>query len=284
MMMTTHVESATGILSKVLLSRPDYLALKPINKIASDWLLKGEEIDVIKALKEHDQLIDIYKKNDVTVEVLKPTEHLSSMVFARDFGFCVKEGVVLGRFKEHIRRPETELYAEKLKSLGIPIIARCTEGYIEGGDFWQLDERTLAMGKLQRSNTQGIDNLRSQLEPYGYQIIEVAANPAYLHLDMIFNIVSEKTAVAYWDGLPDHFKMYLTSRGYDIIHIDEIGVFKHFANLQALGDGKIISLKSNVQVNEQLRLRGFTIYELDSTEILKTGGGPHCMTFPLERR
>lgn len=282
-MTTSYVNSATGTLKSVLLSRPDYLALKPINKIASDWLLKGEQIDTIKALKEHDELIDIYQKCGVKVEITKPAEDLTSMVFARDFGFCLKEGVVLGRFKEHIRRPETDLYASKLESLGIPIIARCTEGYIEGGDFWQLDEKTLAIGKLQRSNSKGIDNLRAQLEAYGYHIIVVESSPAYLHLDMIFNIVGERTAVAYWDGLPDHFKAYLKDREYDIVHIDEAGVFKHYANLQALGEGRIISLKSNVKVNDQLRLRGFTVYELDASEILKTGGGPHCMTFPISR-
>ena len=39
-----------------------------------------------------------------------------------------------------------------------------------------------------------------------YEIIEVEADPKYLHLDMIFNIVGDKTAVAYWEGLPKHFQ------------------------------------------------------------------------------
>jgi N-dimethylarginine dimethylaminohydrolase len=32
-----------------------------------------------------------------------------------------------------------------------------------------------------------------------------------------------------------------------------------------------------------LSKRGMDVIELDITEILKAGGGPHCMTFPLER-
>lgn len=279
----TYVKSATGVLKKVLLSRPDYLALAPINKIAADWMDKGISINVEKALKEHDELIEIYKKNGVEVEIQNPKEKLTSMVFARDFGFNLKEGYVLGKFKESIRQQESELYAAKMEAMGVPMIARCSEGVIEGGDFWQLDEKTLAIGQLQRSTPEGVENLRQQLEPYGYTIIEVESDPRYLHLDMIFNIVGDKTAVAYWEGLPKHFQEYLTKENYDIIHIEEEGVFKHFSNLQALGNKKVISLKANVDVNNQLRERGFEVFELNSTEILMTGGGPHCMTFPIFR-
>lgn len=280
----TFVESATGVLKKVLLCPPNYLALKPINKIAAEWMDKGEKIDIEIAMLEHQRLIDMYHSNGVEVEILEATKDLTSMVFARDFGFNLKEGAVIGRFKEEIRKEETDKYVAKLKSIGIPIIARCEEGVVEGGDFWQLDEKTLALGSLQRSNEVGINNLRKQLEPYGYEILTVKSNPDYLHLDMMFNIVDKKLAVTYYEGLPQFFQEYLKKENYDLIHIEEEGVYKHFCNLQALGNHRVISLKANVAVNEELRKRGMDVLELDSTEILKTGGGPHCMTFPLDRK
>ena len=100
---------------------------------------------------------------------------------------------------------------------------------------------------------------------------------------MMFNIVGDKTAVAYWEGLPEEFKGWLIENDYDIIPIEEKGIFDHFSNLQALGDKKVISLKNNVGVNRALRKRGYEVFELNCSEILKTGGGPHCMTFPLLR-
>lgn len=279
----THVISATGKLEKVLLSRPYYLELSPIDKISKDWINKGVAINKERAVKEHDELINIYKNNGVEVHIVEPIEGLSSMVYARDFGFNLKEGFVLGRFKEEIRQQESERYAAKLKELGVPMIANCTKGYIEGGDFWQLDEKTLAIGTLQRSDEEGIENIAKQLEAYGYKIIAVKSKDEYLHLDMIFNIVGEKLAVTYWDGLPKHFQDYLIENEFDIIKIEEQGVFKHFSNLQALGNKRVISLKANTDVNRQLRERGYEVFELDSTEILKAGGGPHCMTFPVKR-
>lgn len=278
-----HVVSASGVLKRVLLSRPDYLELTPIDTISISWIEKGEKIDVEKARKEHDELIRIYEGNGVKVDICEPRKPFVNMVFARDFGFNLKEGFVLGHFREPVRQRESEIYAKEMEKLGIPMIAKCTKGVIEGGDFWQLDEKTLAIGILQRSNEEGVMNIRKQLEPYGYKIMTIASDPKYLHLDMIFNIVAEKVAVTYWDGLPKHFQEYLKKEQYDIIKINEEGVFKHFSNLQALGNRKVISLKENIEVNQQLRAHGLEVFELDATEILKTGGGPHCMTFPVCR-
>jgi len=283
MVATTYVNSATGVLKKVLLCRPNYIDLAPIDKISEDWMKLGITIDRDKAMTEHQRLVDIYEANGVEVAYREPEDHLSSMVFARDFGFNLKEGVVIGKFAEPIRQQETALYIEKLEEMGIPIIAQCTEGIVEGGDFWQLDNKTLVIGKLRRSNAIGIENIRQQLATYGYEILEVDSDPRYLHLDMMFNIVGEKTAVAYWEGLPEDFRNYLTDHKYDIVKIEEAGIFKHFSNLQALGNKRVISLKANIEVNRQLGERGYQVFELDCEEILKTGGGPHCMTFPIYR-
>lgn len=278
-----YVCSVTGRLKQVLLCPPHYLSLTPINKIAINWLDKGELIDRNKCLLEHQQLIYFYENNGIKVSLLTPNEGLSSQLFTRDFAFMLKEGAVIGRFKEPIRQAETQHYKNKLMEMGIPIIASCSQGFIEGGDFWMLDEKTIVIGCLQRSNLVGIKNIRQQLIPLGYQVIAVEAPAKYLHLDMIFNMVDKKTAVTYWHALPKHFQNHLTENNYDLIKIAEHEVFLHFCNLQALGDKRVISLKKNVQVNKQLEARGFTVLKLDCSEILKAGGGPHCMTFPILR-
>ncbi|MCP4324858.1 MAG: nitrate reductase [Psychromonas sp.] len=278
-----YVCSATGKLKQVLLCPPDHLSLSPINKIACDWLNKGEGIDINRCLDEHNSLISFYESNDIKVSLLEASEGLSSQLFSRDFAFMLKEGAVIGYFKESVRQAETQLYKRKLEKIGVPIIATCTEGIIEGGDFWMLDDHTLAIGCLQRSNQKGINNIRKQLKPLGYQIVVVEAEAKYLHLDMIFNIVGEKLAVTYWQALPEHFQKYLIEQKYDLIKIAEHEVFLHYCNLQALGDKSVISLKNNKEVNKQLEIRGYTVLKLDCSEILKAGGGPHCMTFPLLR-
>ena len=75
----------------------------------------------------------------------------------------------------------------------------------------------------------------------------------------------------------------LAARDIEIIDVLEEAIYLHGCNLQALGDHRVLSLKRNAAVNEQLAARGMDVIELDITEILKAGGGPHCMTFPLLR-
>ncbi len=282
-MVINYVNSAFGKLQTVLLCSPKYLRLAPINKIALNYLNQGIQLDIQKCIDEHQQLVQFYLDNGIEVELSEASEGLSSQVFSRDFAFNLKEGVVLGRFKEEVRWPEIAAYEQQLKRLGIPVIAHCKEGVFEGGDCWLIDDKTIAVGCLQRSNELGINSVSKQLKALGYEVIAVPAHADYLHLDMIFNIVGYKTAVTCYEVLPESFRNKLHMLGFDLIKIPESGILKHQCNVQSLGEQRVISLKSNHLVNTELRMRGYKVFELDCSEILKAGGGPHCMTFPLFR-
>ena len=189
----------------------------------------------------------------------------------------------MGHFREPCRRAESAIYEAKLKEEGVPIIARCSAGNFEGGDFWFLDDYTLAIGVVDRTNWDAIANIREQMEKFGYNVIGVPCPPENLHLDMCFNIVADKFCVAATDQLPYTFLKMLKKRGFEIIDVPSELVFRHGCNVQALGNEKVMVVKNNVSVNEKLRALGLKLVEVDLVEILKAGGGPHCMTFPLIR-
>lgn len=275
-----YVKNGTGVLKKVLVSRPSFLKAAPINEIARKW---GLELDVKKMEEEHKAFVKAYEDNGVEVVFLEPDKERPNSVFSRDFGGCVKEGYILGRFKEPIRFKEYTDYKAKMKELGIPAIVECKEGLFEGGDFAFLNENTIALGMVERTNQKGFEEIRDGLKKYGYEVIPVPCKSEYLHLDMCFNLVDDHIAVAYKEGLPEEFLKRLEELKIDIIPVEEQAIFEHGCNLQALGNRRVISLKRNTYVNEELRKRGMEVIELDITEILKAGGGPHCMTFPLVR-
>ena len=54
-------------------------------------------------------------------------------------------------------------------------------------------------------------------------------------------------------------------------------------NVLALGYGKILSFKQNVILNKKLRGLGFEALDPSLGENTKDGGGPHCLTFEVER-
>ena len=226
------VKNGTGVLKKVLVSRPSYLKLAPINEIAKKW--EKTTLDIKKMEAEHKLFTDAYAKAGVTVEYLDADEERPNSVFVRDFGGCVKEGCVLGNFKLPLRYKEHVDYEKRLEELGVPIIARVTEGLFEGGDFAFLNENTIAIGMADRTNEKGVEEIRSQLTAYGYQVMGVPLLAEYLHFDMCFNLVDDHLAVAYEEGLPEEFRTYLKKSEIKVISVPEAAIFEHGCNLQAL--------------------------------------------------
>lgn len=275
------VKNGTGVLKKVLLSKPNFLKPAPINVIADKW--KDSVLDKEKMQKEHQLLVDTYIANGVEVEFLEADKDMPNAVFSRDFGGCVKEGYILGRFTRDIRFKEHEEYRKRMNELKVPMIASCKEGYFEGGDFAFLNEKTIAIGMMDRTDEKGIEEIQADLDKYGYKIIPVKAKKEYLHLDMCFNLVTDNLAVAYVEGLPQNFIDELEKLEIELISVSEDKIFDHGCNVQSLGNNKVIALKKNSETNEIMKKKGIEVIELDITEILKAGGGPHCMTFPLNR-
>lgn len=277
------VSNATNTLKKVIVCSPKYYVFNAINEITKSWMEKGaaEENDLM--VKEWNYLIDAYQANGVEVVEVEAHKELEVQTFARDFGAMVKEGAIIGKFRHPARQREAAIYEAKLKELGVPIVARCNAGCFEGGDFWMIDDHTLAFGLVDRTDAAGVANLQDQLSKYGYTVVGVPCPPANLHLDMVFNIVAEKVCIAAVDQLPYNFLQMLKRRNFTIINVDSELVFKHGCNVQALGDGKVMAIKNNKVVNDQMRALGLDIIELELEQILKGGGGPHCMTYPVER-
>lgn len=281
--MKTYVNNATGVLKKVLLCPPTYFEFEPINVITEDWINKGQKVNREVCLREHDELVQAYRENGVEVVLMNPKPGLTYEVFARDFGGCVAEGFIMGKFREPCRAGETAEYEKMMKKLGIPCIARCTTGGFEGGDFWMLDDYTIAHGIIARTDQAGFDNVSDQMRELGYNMVGIHCLRQNLHLDMCFNIVADHVAVICKDALPDYFLKMLKKRNFTLVETNQEGVFRHYSNLQCLGNDRVISFCNNKAVNEQLKALGITVIELELEEILKGGGGPHCMTFPLER-
>lgn len=277
------VPNATGRLRKVLLCQPKYFHFQPINEITKGVLAKGETADLEAFKREHNELVQAYQENGVEVEFVDPIDGLDYMVYARDFGACLAEGAIIGSFREPIRQDEELYYERRLRELGVPIIGKVTRGAFEGGDFWMLDEATVVHGVVARTNWEGLRNAAEILEPLGYTVRGIQLSSQNLHLDMAFNIVAPGVAVCAVEQMPDFFLRMLKKRKFELIEVPSEGVFKHHCNIQAIGDGRVITFAGNTKVNEKLRALGLEVITPEITEILKGGGGPHCMTFPLLR-
>ena len=277
------VLSSTGRLRKVLLCPPTHFSFQPINEITRGVLARGEVADLEALAREHRELVEAYRAAGVEVELIDPVAELSYMVYARDFGACLAEGVLVGSFREPVRQGEEVHYERKVRELGLPVIGRISRGAFEGGDFWFLDEATIAHGVVARTSWEGVRSAAEILEPLGYTVTGVQLASKNLHLDMAFNIVAPGVAVCAVDQMPESFLRMLKKRRFELIEVPGEGVFKHHCNVQCLGDGRVLTFAGNTAVNAKLTALGLEVITPELTQILKGGGGPHCMTFPLVR-
>ena len=279
----SYVQNSTNVLKKVLLCPPDYFEFEPINVITEGWLKKGARADKRACMQEHANFAQAYRENGVEVVMMAPQPELPYEVFARDFGACAADGFIMGAFREPCRTGETAAYESKMRELGIPCVARCTSGAFEGGDFWLIDDYTIAHGVIARTDWAGFESVKRQMREFGYAMVGVPCSRRNLHLDMCFNIVAEQTAVVCSAALPESFLAMLKRRSFTLIDVPQEGVFLHHCNVQCLGGGRVLSFKNNRDVNAKMKALGIRVIEVELAEILKGGGGPHCMTFPLQR-
>ena len=259
------VKNSTGKLKQVLMSYPQYLSIEPINVISKHF--KDHQLDKKKIDEEFNLLVQTYQNLGIEVFFLPPSETYPDSVFARDFGACLKDGYILGRFKHEYRKNERKAYEKKMQELNIPQLFKIHEGYFEGGDFFFLDDKTIVIGLLERTNQIGYQEIKKHFKNQ-YEVLFVKSDPEFLHLDMCFNLIDEHLAL-------------ICKEAFDISFLQDI--FRHGLNVQALGDKKVLALKKNHDINLQIKQKGYEVIELDITEILKCGGGIHCMTFPLKR-
>lgn len=271
-----------GKLRKVLLCKPTYFEWEPINELAKRNL-EQNKFDRQVALEEHEELADALRSAGAEVYYMDPSKPHHYMVYARDFAKNLDDGIYLGRFRMPVRMGEEDQYKKYLKKQGFPVIGQVNCGSLEGGDICFIDPRTIAVGVGARSSLQGVDSMREFLKPQGINVFPVDFEYRFLHLDALFVIVAEKTALICKEALEDEFIKMLEERKYELIDVSANDAMELRCNVLSLGDSKVLSYKQNVDVNKKLRALGFEVMEPSLKMFVSGGGAPRCLTFPLER-
>jgi N-dimethylarginine dimethylaminohydrolase len=279
------VRNEYGRLRSVLLCKPEYFALQPINVIAESFIQQAALPDREAALREHEGFARALMDEGAELVWVEPHPELPYQVFTRDIGVTTPHGVLLGAFRERIRQGE-ENHAEVALRGALPIWRRIggSPGVVfEGGDYMYIDDEHVALGVGARTTPEAAEQLCALGSELGVEIIPVPFDEQYLHLDMIFCTLGERVCTICKDALPDDFVRRVEGWGFEMIEVPVEGVFRLECNLLALDEGRVLSPARNRAVNASLRALGFTVVEVELEELLKGGGGPHCMSFPLER-
>ncbi len=218
-----------------------------------------------------------------------PTTTMDS-IYCRDASIATDGGMILCHMGKPARTTEPEAQARVFKSQGIPVLGAIqAPGTVEGGDVAWLDSKTLAVGHTYRTNEAGIEQLRGLLKPLGVSVMTVPL-PHYkgpsdvFHLMSILSPVDRDLAVVYSPLMPIPFRNHLLDRGYTLVEVPDAEFDSMGCNVLALGPRNVLMVKGNPTTKEALVKAGCTVTEYEGAEIsVKGGGGPTCLTRPLER-
>ena len=106
----------------------------------------------------------------------------------------------------------------------------------------------------------------------------------FFHLMSVFSPVDKNLAVVYSPLMPIAFRSGLLDRGFSFVEVPEEEWDSMGCNVLAIAPRECIMVKGNSITKKRLQEAGCTVWEYDGDEIsVKGGGGPTCLTRPIER-
>lgn len=264
-------------LQEVLLCSPIYMEIKQIINETQKHFAR-ENISQMKAIAQHKQLIQTLKNHQVRPIMLLANDRYPEQVFTRDIGFTIGHTLFVSSMAAPVRQGEEQLLKEWAQENGFKTVS-LTNGTIEGGDVL-VDQTRVFVGMSKRTNPAAIYELKKELP--GHDIIPIHLPPHILHLDCVMNILSHDEMLIY----PEAFKkedLHLLNMHYHLIEISKQEQFTLGPNVLSIGQKKVISLPINQETNAALTAHGYTVIEVDFSEIIKSGGSFRCCTLPIRR-
>ncbi|MDM7830591.1 dimethylargininase [Cellulomonas edaphi] len=261
-----------------------YLMCEPVHYTVSyeinPWMDKTRYTDADLAVRQWRTLRDTYLDLGHRVDTIDPIAGLPDMVYAAN-GATVVDGVVYSaRFRYPERQPEGPAYQKWFADQGFVThtAAQTNEGE---GDLLVVGDVILAGTGFR---TERAAHAEAQ-ELFGRPVISLDLVDAhYYHLDTALAVISssaEDPQIAYF---PPAFsagsRAVLEQLFPDAIHATEQDAVA--LGLNAVSDGEnVVVAPGAVDLAGALRERGYTPIPVDTSELLKGGGGAKCCTLEI---
>ena len=230
-------------------------------------------------LKQQDVFFQTLYNHGVELIFASPLNECPDQMNTRDPSFCIGNKIFISSMKESIRASEKRGLVQIMSRIETPII-QLTECSIEGGDIIVMGN-TIYVGISRRTTVEAIELLKKHLDN-NYSVIPVYLRKGFLHLDTVFNILDEKTAICCLEAISISSAEML-KRDFSLIPITLKEQRLLGTNILSIAPHKVISQIQNSRINEELKEQGYYITELDYTEAAKLGGAFRCATCPIYR-
>lgn len=259
-----------------------------------------------KMQSEYDNLVKVLNENGVETISLNAEQpvHGTYNLPLRCITYChetlmVKGGAIICRCAAAFKRGEEVYHSKRLGELGVPIVYTVHgKGWFESSNAVWLDKKSIVLATSQRTNQEGIDQIKPILKSHGVEDIFTVHLPGPLntrgaqvghgggafHLDVVFGVAGPKLAILCPDYVGYDFVDYLVNKKeFDVIECPLEEANGLATNFIVIEPGKLVMPAGNPIVTGELRKRGIEVIEVELSEYAFAGGGPTCMTIPLIR-
>lgn len=228
--------------------------------------LDREPVDAGLALRQwQDYVSTLQEAGWDTIEV-EPAPDLPDSAFIEDTVVTYGDLAVITRPGAPERRPETAATETAARAAGYRIARITRPGMLDGGDVLKFDG-TVWVGRGDRTNQEGIDQLAAHLAGFGARVVPV-------DLTRVLHLKSAVTA------LPDG-----TVIGYPPL-VDNPGVYERFlavpeahgGHVVLLGGDRLLMSTSAPETTALLRERGYETVTVDISEFEKLEGCVTCLS------
>jgi len=273
----------------VLMVSPDHFDIVDVKNIH----MSGNEgqVDKEKSRAQWQAIYDIYtlEKNNGNIDgmhTLPGAAGCEDMVFAanQSFPWIDEQGhkkVVMSRMRHESRAKEVPYFEAYYKNIGYHIIPPPGKGLLEGmGDLIPLPGRKLIFGGY--GHRTDPDTLQSLSTILNTQIIPLKlVNESFYHLDTCFIPLNIHTALVVKEAFEEEDFKLIQLLFPEVIEIPlyeaEDGFALNAHVVQGHKNPFAIIQERNLFTADVLRQRGYTVYETDTSEYMKSGGSVFCM-------
>lgn len=279
-------DSEAGPLRDVLMHRPG----RELDLIAPETYhdhLFDAPVDPGRFRAQFDALADAYKRYGVRVHLVQgQREDRPNAVYMRDLMTMTPEGAILARPATAQRRGEERAVAATLLQLGVPVLKTVNGGgTFEGSNVVWLDRQTCLLGTSSRTDADGAAQVEAELRHLGVEeVIRVGVPYGQIHVDGYISPLDARTVVVSpwlitWD-----LRQRLLARGFTLIDATNLDEVRRLGtNFVVLRPGLVVMAAGFPDSRRLLEEHGVEVVTVELDEILRGGGGIHCMTAFLRR-
>jgi N-dimethylarginine dimethylaminohydrolase len=158
-------------------------------------------------------------------------------------------------------------------------------GTFEGADVTWVDRDLCFLAEGLRTNEEGADQVERILREIGVEVVRVGLPYGAMHLDGLLNILDRDLAVIWPRRTPYKIVQTLRRRGFQFIEVEDEEEAQHCLpmNFVALAPGEIVMPAGGDRLRQRYEEAGVTCHAVEIAELIKAGGGIHCMTGFLAR-